>query len=90
MRCISMRQLKNKTLNMAAERQIVCTPCLRDRDVAEETVKYCVECNVNLCKACLKEHIKKTSSSVKAHTLLVSSNKHEHIFQRGFSAIVTV
>lgn len=59
------------SLEMCDGRKVVCTPCLRDRDVAMETVKYCVECNVNLCKSCLRVHIKQTTKAGQGHVLLV-------------------
>lgn len=48
---------------------IVCSPCLRN-DKTEDCIKYCLECNENLCRACFREHVKKFSTSEHHHRLI--------------------
>ncbi|KAH3715066.1 uncharacterized protein LOC127856115 [Dreissena polymorpha] len=62
---------------MTSPRALLCTSCLRksaDVNASGEVVKYCIQCSENLCKPCLKEHIRYGSGSGTRHTFL---NKDE-------------
>ncbi|XP_053374260.1 uncharacterized protein LOC128546885 [Mercenaria mercenaria] len=54
---------------MSSIAKILCTPCVRE-DKNVDAVKYCVECNENFCRSCLRQHIKHFSSVSQHHKLL--------------------
>ncbi|WAQ94681.1 hypothetical protein MAR_007152 [Mya arenaria] len=62
---------------MTSSMKLQCSSCLRKEDFIGETkpvVKYCIQCNENMCKMCFKDHIKANTSADVKHDYLGPSN----------------
>ncbi|XP_052796517.1 uncharacterized protein LOC128228957 isoform X2 [Mya arenaria] len=58
---------------MTSSMKLQCSSCLRKEDFIGETkpvVKYCIQCNENMCKMCFKDHIKANTSADVKHDYL--------------------
>ena len=81
----SVSNLSDISSNSSVVSRILCTPCFRaNSNVA--AVKYCVVCAENLCKPCLRKHIKSNAS--KQHKL-IGPEETEDFLQTSLDAIRT-